>query len=94
MELYFEITAELELNGLQEIHSQHLKLLITKAFFSFSFFLIRYKKIWIFKGNFQKYGLFLSLGLLRHRCFLVGTSTVLRDFNQMPGLRMKSEKSN
>lgn len=64
-----------------------------QGFFFFLFFLIRYKKIRIFKGNFQKHVLFLSVGLLRPRCFSVGTSIVLRDFNQMPGLMMKSEKS-
>lgn len=60
MELYFEIMPELELNSLQESHSQHSKLLITKDFFFFFFLNQVYKKIWFFKGNFQKHVLFLS----------------------------------
>lgn len=53
MELYFEIRPELELNGLQEIHSQHLKLLITKAFFSFSFFKSDIRKFEFSKVTFK-----------------------------------------
>lgn len=50
-----------------------------KAFLKiFLFFKIRYKKIRIFKSNFQKLILFVSLGLLRPRCFSEGTSTILR----------------
>lgn len=33
MELHFEIMPELKQNGLQESHSQHLMLLITRLFF-------------------------------------------------------------
>lgn len=82
---FFLIMPELELRGLQESPPQHLMLLINKAFFCFK---SEMRKIRVFKGNFQKHVLFLSLGLLRHRCFSVGAATVLRVFNQMPSLMM------
>lgn len=100
MELHFKIKfhqrikTELKLNDLQESHSQHLMLFITKTFFFLFLFLIRCKEIRIFKGTFQKHVLFLSVVLLTPRCFSVGTSIALRYFNQMPDLMIKSEKSN